>query len=193
LIDRICQYAPIAKHRFQLLGITCLFISSKYEEIYPPFLSDFAFVCADAYTEKDILNMEAEVLKLLNFNIVYTSSVELIEAYCVESNLFKSYQSLIILEKIGKKEYSLLLYINHLLLLNLDLAILAPSTIVPASIFLVKKILKKSLNIAELAKEFASNDKKIKHCAKILAVMLSKESKSKLTACRRKFKHERFL
>lgn len=70
LIDRVCQATAIAKYRFQLLGITCLFTAAKYEEIYPPFLSDFAFVCADAYTEDDILNMEAEVLKLLDFNMV---------------------------------------------------------------------------------------------------------------------------
>jgi G2/mitotic-specific cyclin-B, other len=85
LIDRICQITAIAKHRFQLLGITSLFIASKYEEIYPPFLSDFAFVCAEAYTQSDILNMETEVLKLIDFNIVNTSTVLLIQAYSIES------------------------------------------------------------------------------------------------------------
>lgn len=85
LIDRICILTPIAKHRFQLLGITGLFVASKYEEIYPPYLSDFAFVCAEAYTESDILNMEAEILKLLDFSIVHTSTLILIESYGVES------------------------------------------------------------------------------------------------------------
>jgi len=85
LIDRICILTPIAKHRFQLLGITGLFLASKYEEIYPPYLSDFAFVCAEAYTESDILNMEAEILRLLDFSIVHTSTLILIESYGVES------------------------------------------------------------------------------------------------------------
>jgi Cyclin, C-terminal domain len=85
-----------------------------------------------------------------------------------------------------------LLYIQHLLLLNIDLAILRPSVLVPASIFLVKKILKKPLEINQIVKEFATDERRIKGCAKLLAVMLSKESKSKLTACRRKFKHEKF-
>lgn len=78
LIDRVCQMIKIAKHRFQLLGITCLFIASKYEDIYPPYLSDFAFVCADAYSDNDILKMEAEVLRLLDFNIVHTSNIEMV-------------------------------------------------------------------------------------------------------------------
>ena len=85
LIDRICVLTPIAKHRFQLLGITSLFVASKYEEIYPPYLSDFAFVCAEAYTESDILNMEAEILRLLDFSIVNTSTLVLVESYSVES------------------------------------------------------------------------------------------------------------
>lgn len=85
LIDRICALTPIAKHRFQLLGITGLFVASKYEEIYPPYLSDFAFVCAEAYSESDILSMEAEILRLLDFSLVGTSTLVLVESYVAES------------------------------------------------------------------------------------------------------------
>lgn len=67
-----------------------------------------------------------------------------------------------------------------------------PSILVPASIFLIKKILKKPLDLNQLIKEFNTDEKKVKSCAKILAVMLSKESNSKLTACRRKFNSDKF-
>ena len=77
-----------------------------------------------------------------------------------------------------------------MLLLNLDFAILRPSVLVAASVFLVKKILKLPVELANLAREFASSEKDIKNVAKSLAIMLSKESESKLTACRRKFKSE---
>ena len=87
LIDRILEIVSVAKHRFQLLGITALFIASKYEEIYPPTLSDFSFVCADAYKEKDILVMEANILKALDFNLVYTSPFCLLESYSFESKI----------------------------------------------------------------------------------------------------------
>ena len=30
---------------FQLLGVTCMFIASKYEEIYTPELHDFLYLC----------------------------------------------------------------------------------------------------------------------------------------------------
>lgn len=76
--------------------------------------------------------------------------------------------------------------------MNLDFAILRPSVLVSASVFLVKKILKLPVDITFLAREFVSNEKEIKTVAKSLAVMLSKESESKLTACRRKFKSDHF-
>ncbi len=34
----------IPKNRLQLIGVTCLFIGAKLEEIYPPKLQEFAYV-----------------------------------------------------------------------------------------------------------------------------------------------------
>ena len=44
-IDRYLGAAgPVAKNRLQLIGVTCLFIGAKIEEIYPPKLQEFAYV-----------------------------------------------------------------------------------------------------------------------------------------------------
>lgn len=85
LIDRALEKFIVEKQNFQLLGITCLFIASKYEEIYPPPMSEYTYVCADAYTDKDLLNMEAKILNSLGFNLVFTSSFALFNAYSEES------------------------------------------------------------------------------------------------------------
>lgn len=85
IIDKILEKIPVAKHRFQLLGITALFIASKYEDIYPPALADFSFVCAEAYSDEDILLMEANILKELNFGLMYVSPFNLLEGYFKES------------------------------------------------------------------------------------------------------------
>lgn len=50
-------------------GVTCLFISAKIEEIYPPKLQEFAYVTDGACTEEDILAMELVVLKKLNWSL----------------------------------------------------------------------------------------------------------------------------
>ena len=36
LLDRYLEKQVCAKDRLQLIGTACLFIASKYEEIYPP-------------------------------------------------------------------------------------------------------------------------------------------------------------
>jgi len=59
--------APVPKNRLQLIGVTCLFIGAKLEEIYPPKLQEFAYVTDGACTEEEILGMELEILKRLNW------------------------------------------------------------------------------------------------------------------------------
>jgi cyclin E len=52
-----------------LLGVTCLFIAAKIEEIYPPKLQEFAYVTDGACSEDEILNMELVILKGLNWGL----------------------------------------------------------------------------------------------------------------------------
>jgi cyclin B len=66
---------------FQLLGITCLFIASKYEEIYPPELHDFLYVCGEKYRTKDVLSYELNILKKLNFDILCVSPFVFLDRY----------------------------------------------------------------------------------------------------------------
>ena len=54
---------------YHFVGVTCLFIASKIEEIYPPKLQEFAYVTDGACTEEDILAMELVVLKQLNWSL----------------------------------------------------------------------------------------------------------------------------
>jgi len=59
----------IPKTKLQLIGVTCLFIAAKIEEIYPPKLQEFAYVTDGACAEDDILTMELVVLKQLNWSL----------------------------------------------------------------------------------------------------------------------------
>lgn len=87
IMDRFMELTTdsVSKSKYQLFGITCLFIAAKYEEIYPPGLGDFVYVCADTYTAYQILEMEGVILNRLQFNLVYTSSLQLFGIYAEES------------------------------------------------------------------------------------------------------------
>lgn len=47
------------------IGITCLFMAAKIEEIYPPKLTEFAYVTDGACTDMDLLDME-KILLMVN-------------------------------------------------------------------------------------------------------------------------------
>jgi G1/S-specific cyclin-E1 len=69
-LDRyLTSNSNISKSHLQLIGITCLFIASKVEEIYPPKLHEFAYVTDSACTEEDILQQEILVLQALDWCI----------------------------------------------------------------------------------------------------------------------------
>ncbi|KAB5553290.1 hypothetical protein DKX38_010601 [Salix brachista] len=59
LIDRFLSQTYIEKQRLQLLGVTCMLIASKYEEIIPPRVEGFCFITDNTYTrgEEPLLGM----------------------------------------------------------------------------------------------------------------------------------------
>eukprot|EP00536_Pseudo-nitzschia_multiseries_P016570 jgi/Psemu1/328274/estExt_fgenesh1_pg.C_11510001 len=59
----------IMKRDLQLVGVTALLVSAKYEEMYVPELRDLTYICDGAYTEAKILRMEENILKTLNYNV----------------------------------------------------------------------------------------------------------------------------
>ena len=44
--------------RLQLVGVTCMFIASKYEEIFAPRVEDFVYITDSTYSETEVLQME---------------------------------------------------------------------------------------------------------------------------------------
>lgn len=69
IVDRYLATVEIPRETLQLVGVTALFLASKYEEIYPPELKDCVVVAQRAYTSQDFLDMEADMLSELSFNL----------------------------------------------------------------------------------------------------------------------------
>lgn len=65
LIDRYLEREHIMRPRLQLVGAAALFIASKYEDYQPPPITDFQFICENAYTRDEILDMEYSILHTL--------------------------------------------------------------------------------------------------------------------------------
>mmetsp|Transcript_6059 Transcript_6059/g.12106 ORF Transcript_6059/g.12106 Transcript_6059/m.12106 type:complete len:319 (+) Transcript_6059:27-983(+) len=74
LIDRYLTTEKVSRPKLQLVGVTCLLIASKYEEIYPPELRDLVYICDRAYSKSEILDMEETILKALDYSITIPSA-----------------------------------------------------------------------------------------------------------------------
>ncbi|XP_020581412.1 cyclin-A2-1-like isoform X2 [Phalaenopsis equestris] len=71
LIDCFLSQNYIERQRLQLLGVTCMLISSKYEEICAPRVEEFCFITDNTYTKEDVLEMEIQVLDYLGFRLSF--------------------------------------------------------------------------------------------------------------------------
>jgi len=74
LIDRFLEKREVTRAKLQLVGVTCLLIAAKYEEIYPPELRELVYICDRAYSKEQILEMEEVVLKALNYGVTIPSA-----------------------------------------------------------------------------------------------------------------------
>ena len=61
----------IKKEEYQLIGISSLFVCSKYEEIYPPKLSDFVKTCNSFFSEQMFIEVETRLLTILSFDLSF--------------------------------------------------------------------------------------------------------------------------
>ncbi|OWR48917.1 cyclin B protein [Danaus plexippus plexippus] len=68
IIDRYLQAVPnVQRNQLQLVGVTAMFIASKYEEIYAPDVGDFVYVTDNAYTKSDVFQCERDIMSKLGF------------------------------------------------------------------------------------------------------------------------------
>ena len=74
LIDKYLSLKKVKRSKLQLIGVTCMLIACKYEEIYSPEVFDFVYITENSYEKKDIINLELEILVLLEFNITVPTS-----------------------------------------------------------------------------------------------------------------------
>lgn len=82
ILDRSLHVMPnINKDNLQLLGVTCLFAASKFEEILVPVTDDFVKIAANVFTKEDVLETEREILRAINFDFGQAHSIQFLRRY----------------------------------------------------------------------------------------------------------------
>ncbi|KAJ6244482.1 cyclin-a2-4 [Anaeramoeba flamelloides] len=80
-MDRFLGVKNVRKKHLQLVGVTCLWIASKYEEIEPPSIEDFVFITKGSCSASQIRKCEIIVLTTLRFSLTVTTPMPLLRWY----------------------------------------------------------------------------------------------------------------
>lgn len=70
IIDRFLQVdSSIAPAKLQMVGVTAMWIASKYEEIYAPEVNDFVVIADKSFDQEQMRVMERQILSALRFDL----------------------------------------------------------------------------------------------------------------------------
>lgn len=88
IIDRYLCVELIKRGKLQLVGVAALFISCKFEEVYPPESKDFVHITDNAYTHSELLKMETDILSALNYEILVPTGFHFLSRYlnCIKAS-----------------------------------------------------------------------------------------------------------
>ena len=53
-LDRYLSTHRVLRSRLQLVGVTCLLLAAKYEEIYAPNIEEFCYITDNTYSRGDV-------------------------------------------------------------------------------------------------------------------------------------------
>lgn len=87
-VNVLDQYLNINKEverkSFELVGIACLFLVAKYEEIYPPSMRHYVDAASKRFTSKELIAMEGEIINALSFNLCAHTTCQYIDTISVQ-------------------------------------------------------------------------------------------------------------
>ncbi|KAJ0243285.1 Cyclin-A2-2 [Hirschfeldia incana] len=130
LVDRFLSISCVDRHRLQLLGVTCLLIATKYEELCAPPVEEFCFITANTYTRPEVLSMEMQVLNYVHFKLSVPTTKTFLRRFIRAAQA--SYKSpLVEMECLAN-------YLAELTLLEYNFLRFLPSLVAASAVFLAR-------------------------------------------------------
>ncbi|CAM0957311.1 unnamed protein product [Alopecurus aequalis] len=186
-IDRYLSRKEIDRHKLQLLGVACLLIAAKHEEICPPQVEELCYITDNTYVKDEVLQMEASILSCLKFEMTAPTAKCFLRRFLLVSQVCHE-GSVLHLEFLAS-------YIAELSLLEYSLLCYVPSLIAASSIFLANFILKPTKNPwrnTSLSYHTQYKPSELCDCVKVLHRLFRVGPGSKLPAIREKYSQHKY-
>ncbi|CAL5333212.1 unnamed protein product [Camellia sinensis] len=185
-IDRYLSGNVIQRQRLQLLGVACMMIAAKYEEICAPQVEEFCYVADNTYFKKEVLQMESSVLNYLKFEMSAPT------AGCFLTWFVRAAQGI---NEVPSMQLDYLAnYLTELSLLEYGMLCYAPSLIAASAIFLAKFILNPSKRPWTLTLRHCTLYKPsdLRDCVKAIHRLFCNIHSSSLPGIREKYSQHKF-
>ncbi|KAG0262075.1 hypothetical protein BG011_000350 [Mortierella polycephala] len=145
MMDRYLSKRVVYKKHFQLVGMTSLWISSKYEDAKEklPSVSQLCKLCSNAYDEAAFITMERHILKTLEYNLGHPTA----EAF-LKKDLEMSGQNNQVLRHVAQ-------FLMELTIFQRCFLSFGSSTIAASALFLARSICRKQIVIPSDPNVFA--------------------------------------
>ncbi|KAI9768366.1 MAG: G2/mitotic-specific cyclin [Geoglossum simile] len=161
IIDRFLSTKVVQLARLQLVGVTAMFIASKYEEVLSPHVGNFRHVADDGFTEQEILSAERFVLSALNYDLSYPNPMNFLRRISKADNYEIHTRTL------GK-------YLLEISLLDHRFMCYQPSHIAAAAMYLSRLILERGEWDASLTHYSGYTEAEIKPVFKLMVDYLAR-------------------
>ncbi|XP_076934928.1 G2/mitotic-specific cyclin S13-7-like isoform X2 [Bidens hawaiensis] len=177
IVDRYLSVRKVPRKELQLVGISAMLIACKYEEIWPPEVSDLIAISDNAYPREQILTMEKAILGHLGWYLTVPTPYVFVVRYTKASLPFDEEMENMVffLTDLGLIHYSVI--INN-----------SPSKLAASAVYAARCTLKKTPAWTETLKHHTGyHEDELKECAKALVTFHECASETKLKAVYRKY------
>lgn len=169
---------------FYFPGTAALFIASKYEEMYLPQTEEFVYISDNAFTTRQLLLMEIDILKKLDFSLGRPLSIHFLRRYSKVAQA-------------DVDQYTLGKYLLELSLLAYEMSHIPPSLLAAAACCLSIALCTEVMEISKVwtptlisCSTYKYSD--IKPAMILLADALNKSETSKYQMVRKKYASAKF-
>lgn len=181
LIDRYLERKAVPKNKLQLVGCACMMVAAKYEEMFPPELSEYVHISANTYMRDEMLQMERSVLNVLEFSLTVPTLYPFVKRwlYACGSEAEQLRDATLYLAEHCTVVYALLQF--------------SPSMQAAACVLLAHRVLRKAPDWPDaLAQCSGYSERDLRSCADLLQEWMVRVPTHKLQAIRKKFAHVKY-
>eukprot|EP00249_Psilotum_nudum_P006255 c19588_g2_i2 orf=163-1740(+) len=185
-IDRYLSGNEVTRQRLQLLGVSCMLIAAKYEEICAPQVEEFCYITDNTYCREEVLEMERRVLNHLRFELTGPTTKSFLRRFIRAAQAGMKTPTLQ-LEFLGN-------YLAELTLVEYSFLKYLPSMIASSAVFMAKVTIDPTMKPwnATLQHYTGYRPSELRACAKAIHDLQRNTKFCTLPAIREKYRQHKF-